>query len=119
MRRGSVAFISVFALTLALLLPGGSVRAGEMIRMSSGTLTGSWYPLMTFIGERVIKPEGFEYTNKPGGGVTNIIAVGVGKADMGLAMATGIDMAAKGRSRKRSRASSCSPASSPPCSTSW
>ena len=90
--------VSISAIVLTFSLAGGGVaQAGELIRLSSGTITGSWYPLMTLIGEKVLKPEGFNYSNKPGGGVSNVFAVGLGKADMGLSMGTALDMAAKGQ----------------------
>ena len=86
-------FATVIFLIFITALTVGSARAGDMIRISSGSLTGQMYPMMTFIGERILKPEGFEYSNRPGGGVSNVLAVGSGKADLGVTMATALDMA--------------------------
>lgn len=66
------------------------------VKISSGSLGGSWYPFGANVGENILKPGGMQYTNEPGGGASNIVAVSTGKTDMGITMTTSIALAEKG-----------------------
>lgn len=85
------------AAALVAAATAGTVPAGAQdIALVSGTVTGSWFTHMTVLGERVFKPAGFNYSNKPGGGTSNVIAVSTGRADLGFTMPLVIGMAANG-----------------------
>jgi len=86
-------------LTLFLVLCNFAVTASsemQKIRIVSGSLTGSWFPLGTVVGEGPIKEAGFDYENTPGGAMSNVIAIQEGKADFGITMTSAIDLAVKG-----------------------
>jgi len=95
MQKNRLKLTMAIILAVIISLTCVSVQAGEMIRISSGSITGGQYSMMTVIGERILKPEGFSYSNMPGGGVSNVLAVSTGKADLGITMATTLDMAEK------------------------
>lgn len=66
------------------------------ITMSSGSLGGTWFGFGAFLGARIFEPLGFEFINKPGGGIANIIATNEGISDIGLAHTVGLALAIKG-----------------------
>lgn len=77
------------------LVPSASLTEKGDVVVASGSLGGTWYPFGESVG-MAIKNAGYTYTNIPGGGNSNIIAVSTGEADIGLTMTTSMGMAAEG-----------------------
>jgi TRAP transporter TAXI family solute receptor len=73
---------------LAVVAASGAVRADTFVRMVSGPSGGSWYPLgakiMQVLDEKV---EGISTSNTSGGGISNILAVNGGDAEIGWSYA--------------------------------
>ena len=67
---------------------GGAAQAETFVRMVSGPSGGSWYPLgakiMQVFDEKI---EGISTSNTSGGGISNILAVNDGDAEMGWSYA--------------------------------
>ena len=74
------------AAALAVLVP--AVQADEFVRMVSGPSGGSWYPLgakiMQVFDEKI---EGISTSNTSGGGISNVLAVNGGDAEIGWSYA--------------------------------
>jgi len=85
-----VLLIAIFSITVT------SVYAKGRIRISSGSLTGSWFPLGVVAGE-IFTKAGFDYENTPGGAESNVIAIQEGIADFGITMTSAIGMAMEGK----------------------
>lgn len=72
----------------ALALTVGTANADEFVRMVSGPSGGSWYPLgakiMQVFDEEV---EGISTSNTSGGGISNVLAVNGGDAEIGFSYA--------------------------------
>ena len=94
--RGIVKISCILVGVIFLMSFTGEAEDKVTIRISSGSLGGSWYPFGAAVGENILKPAGFEYTNEPGGGTSNVVAVSTAKTDIGLTMTTSIAMAATG-----------------------
>jgi len=86
----------VLIICITMFTTGSFAADKEEIRIVSGSLGGSWYPFGAVVGENVLKPGGFDYTNTPGGGSSNVVAVSKGQGDMGITMTTSIIMARNG-----------------------
>ncbi len=73
---------------LAVAAVSGVARADTFVRMVSGPSGGSWYPLgakiMQVFDEQV---EGISTSNTSGGGISNILAVSGGDAELGWSYA--------------------------------
>ncbi len=72
----------------ALALSAGAANADEFVRMVSGPSGGSWYPLgakiMQVFDEEV---EGISTSNTSGGGISNVLSVNGGDAEIGFSYA--------------------------------
>ncbi len=73
--------IGVLALLLMGLAPG---IGAEELRLVTGPMGGSWYPLGGAIAELMKQKAGVNVTVSPGGGVANVLAIEVGIADLGF-----------------------------------
>jgi len=84
MRIKTTIAVAVLAFTAA----SGVARAETFVRMVSGPSGGSWYPLgakiMQVFDEKV---EGISTSNTSGGGISNILAVNGGDAEIGWSYA--------------------------------
>jgi hypothetical protein len=67
---------------LVALLPVGA--GAEELRLSTGPMGGSWYPLGGAIAELIKEKAGVGVTVSPGGGIANVLAIETGKADLGF-----------------------------------
>ena len=70
-----------------ILIPLFSVvsRAGaQELRLMTGPMGGSWYPLGGAIGELVKEKAGANVTVSPGGGIANVLAIETDKAELGF-----------------------------------
>lgn len=56
----------------------------EELRLSTGPMGGSWYPLGGAIAELIKEKAGVGVTVSPGGGIANVLAIETGKADLGF-----------------------------------
>jgi len=78
--------IAVAALTVAAV--SGVARADTFVRMVSGPSGGSWYPLgakiMQVFDEKI---DGISTSNTSGGGISNVLAVSGGDAEIGWSYA--------------------------------
>jgi len=74
--------------TVAAVLVAPAAQAQTFVRMVSGPSGGSWYPLgakiMQVLGEKV---DGITTSNTSGGGISNILAVNGGDAEIGWSYA--------------------------------
>ena len=74
--------------TVAAVLVAPAAQAQTFVRMVSGPSGGSWYPLgakiMQVLGENV---DGITTSNTSGGGISNILAVNGGDAEIGWSYA--------------------------------
>jgi TRAP transporter TAXI family solute receptor len=74
--------------TVAAVLVAPGAQAQTFVRMVSGPSGGSWYPLgakiMQVLGEKV---DGITTSNTSGGGISNILAVNGGDAEIGWSYA--------------------------------
>jgi TRAP transporter TAXI family solute receptor len=86
---------SALAATLAFTA-APALAQDKSLELVSGTVTGSWFSHMVALGETVFKPAGFEYSNSPGGGTSNVMALASGQADAGFTMPLVLSMAAQG-----------------------
>ena len=72
----------------ALAMAAGPASADQFVRMVSGPSGGSWYPLgakiMQVFDENV---EGISTSNTSGGGISNVLAVNGGDAEIGFSYA--------------------------------
>jgi len=79
-RRIFLSNLVVFSFFL-LLTP----RAGaQELRLATGPIGGSWYPLGGAIAELMKQKAGVNVTVSPGGGVANVLAIETGIADLGF-----------------------------------
>ncbi|MGI9383834.1 MAG: TAXI family TRAP transporter solute-binding subunit, partial [Methyloligellaceae bacterium] len=73
---------------LAATIAAPSVQAEQFVRMVSGPSGGSWYPLgakiMQILGEKV---GGISTSNTSGGGISNVLSVNGGDAEIGWSYA--------------------------------
>jgi len=78
----------VAACAMAATLATPVAAADQFVRMVSGPSGGSWYPLgakiMQVLGEKV---EGIATSNTSGGGISNVLAVNSGDAEIGWSYA--------------------------------
>ena len=78
--------LAITAIAAVLIAP--SAQAQEFVRMVSGPSGGSWYPLgakiMQVFQEKI---KGISTSNQPGGGISNILAVNGGDAQIGWSYA--------------------------------
>ena len=81
MRRSSSAILWMVSALVALLPVGAGA---EELRLSTGPMGGSWYPLGGAIAELIKEKAGVGVTVSPGGGIANVLAIETGKADMGF-----------------------------------
>jgi len=74
--------------SVAAMLLAPAVQAETFVRMVSGPSGGSWYPLgakiVQVLGEKV---DGITTSNTSGGGISNILSVGGGDAEIGWSYA--------------------------------
>ena len=81
-----LAKIALVAAPLALL--GTAAHGEQFVRMVSGPAGGSWYPLGAKISEVLGKSvKGIATSNGPGGGVSNVLDVNKGNAEVGWSYA--------------------------------
>jgi TRAP transporter TAXI family solute receptor len=73
--------IGLFALLFSVLAPGAGAQE---LRLATGPIGGSWYPLGGAIAELMKQKAGVNVTVSPGGGVANVLAIEVGIADLGF-----------------------------------
>ena len=72
-------------LVLVLLFSFLTAGAGaQELRLATGPIGGSWYPLGGAIAELMKQKAGVNVTVSPGGGVANVLAIEVGIADLGF-----------------------------------
>jgi TRAP transporter TAXI family solute receptor len=78
--------LAIAAIAVVLVAP--AAQAQTFVRMVSGPSGGSWYPLgakiMQVLGEKV---DGITTSNTSGGGISNILAVNGGDAEIGWSYA--------------------------------
>lgn len=73
------------SLVLVLLFSFLTLEVGaQELRLATGPIGGSWYPLGGAIAELMKQKAGVNVTVSPGGGVANVLAIEVGIADMGF-----------------------------------
>lgn len=75
-------FVLWVVLSLVVLLPFGA--GAQELRLSTGPMGGSWYPLGGAIAELIKEKAGVGVTVTPGGGIANVLAIETGKADLGF-----------------------------------
>ncbi len=73
--------IGVLALLFSVLAP---TTGAQELRLATGPIGGSWYPLGGAIAELMKQKAGVNVTVSPGGGVANVLAIEVGIADLGF-----------------------------------
>lgn len=94
--------LALAAVVLPLAVPAAQA-ADQFVRMVSGPSGGSWYPLgakiMQVLDEEV---DGISTSNTPGGGISNILSVNGGDAEVGFSFAhtAANGMNAKGKFKK-------------------
>jgi TRAP transporter TAXI family solute receptor len=91
---------SVRAMGLALaLLVGGTAAAAAQTQMviTTGPIGGAWYPIGSGMVE-ILQKQGLQFTQQPGGGVSNAFNVGAGKAQLGFTTADVANAAVNGKS---------------------
>jgi TRAP transporter TAXI family solute receptor len=71
----------VLVLLLSLLAPGAGAQE---LRLATGPMGGSWFPLGGAIAELIKEKAGVNVTVSPGGGVANVLAIETGIADLGF-----------------------------------
>ena len=80
--------VPLVASALALAISGSAAAADTFVRMVSGPSGGSWYPLgakiMQVMDEEI---DGITTSNTSGGGISNILAVNDGDAEVGFSYA--------------------------------
>ena len=80
--------IAVSVLALGVLAGAQSAQADQFVRMVSGPSGGSWYPLGAKIsqvfGEKI---KGISTSNTSGGGISNVLSVNGGDAEIGWSYA--------------------------------
>lgn len=81
MRRSSSVILWMVSALVALLPVGAGA---EELRLSTGPMGGSWYPLGGAIAELIKEKAGVGVTVSPGGGIANVLAIETGKADLGF-----------------------------------
>lgn len=81
MRRSSSAIVWMVSALVALLPVGAGA---EELRLSTGPMGGSWYPLGGAIAELIKEKAGVGVTVSPGGGIANVLAIETGKTDLGF-----------------------------------
>lgn len=78
--------LAIAAVATVLIAP--AAQAQEFVRMVSGPSGGSWYPLgakiMQVMQEKI---KGISTSNQPGGGISNVLAVNGGDAQIGWSYA--------------------------------
>ncbi len=80
--------VKVLIATAAVLAFASAAQAEQFVRMVSGPAGGSWYPLGAKISEVLGKNvAGIATSNGPGGGVSNVLDVNKGEAEMGWSYA--------------------------------
>lgn len=83
-----LAYKAAIASFAAMLLAAPAAQAETFVRMVSGPSGGSWYPLgakiVQVMGEKI---DGITTSNTSGGGISNILAVGGGDAEIGWSYA--------------------------------
>jgi uncharacterized protein len=93
--------LALAAIALPLVVP--AAQAEQFVRMVSGPSGGSWYPLgakiMQVLGDEV---NGITTSNTSGGGISNILSVNGGDAEVGFSFAhtAANGMNAKGKFKK-------------------
>ncbi len=81
MRRSSSVILWMVSALVALLPVGAGA---EELRLSTGPMGGSWYPLGGAIAELIKEKAGVGVTVSPGGGIANVLAIETGKTDLGF-----------------------------------
>jgi TRAP transporter TAXI family solute receptor len=85
---------------VAVMLVAPAAQAQTFVRMVSGPSGGSWYPLgakiMQVVGEKI---KGISTSNTSGGGISNILAVNGGDAEIGWSYAHTAFNGYKGRGK--------------------
>lgn len=92
-------FILLLLLILVMVMSSTVLAAKytDTVNMSSGSLGGNWFPMMTALGELILKPAGINYTNGPGGGIESVIALHQRQVELGLTQALSLDWAKDGK----------------------
>jgi len=80
MHRRTFLGIGVLALLFSVVPTAGA----QELRLSTGPMGGSWYPLGGAIAELIKEKAGVNVTVSPGGGIANVLAIETGKADLGF-----------------------------------
>ncbi len=79
--------------------PSGSADSMQSITIYTGTVSGSWYPIGGAISSLVnptIEQFGYRAGAVPGGGTSNVVAVGNEEGEIGLSYSTNLAVAEKG-----------------------
>lgn len=92
--------VAVSVLALGLMAGAGAAQADQFVRMVSGPSGGSWYPLGAKIMQ-VMQEEigGISTSNTSGGGISNILSINAGDAEIGFSYAHTAANGAKGRGK--------------------
>jgi TRAP transporter TAXI family solute receptor len=104
--KQSVSNCMVFCLVLIIILCSNittgyaaSART-QSITIYTGAVTGSWYPIGGAIAQLVnplVKSQNYQAGAVPGGGTSNVVAVGNNEGQLGLSYATNLTMARVGK----------------------
>lgn len=79
MKPFKLAVVALFA----SLASAGAWAQGQMV-MATGPIGGAWYPIGTAFVSILEGKAGVAFTQQPGGGVSNVLNVGAGKAQLGF-----------------------------------
>ncbi|MBI3078838.1 MAG: TAXI family TRAP transporter solute-binding subunit [Deltaproteobacteria bacterium] len=87
--------VSGLLILLSCLATDGLAQQPGELRMMTGPQGGSWYPLGGAIAEVIKREVGVTVSVRPGGGIANVEAVEVGRAEIGFSnLVSAIDAAA-------------------------
>ena len=96
--------LSVLCMSLVLIciavLPSCAAPRIKSITIYTGNVTGSWYPIGGAIAELInplIADSGYKAGAVPGGGTSNVVAIGNNEGQMGLSYATNLTMGQVGK----------------------
>ena len=87
------AVLAVVLFSMVLFAPYSSAQQKFDLKMMTGPMGGSWYPLGGAIADAIQKEiPGVTFAVSPGGGVGNVEAIEVGKCDIGFSnSSSGVD----------------------------
>ena len=88
-----LAVFTVVLFLMVLFVPCSSAQQKFDLKMMTGPMGGSWYPLGGAIGDAIQKEiPGVTMAVSPGGGVGNVEAIEFGKCDIGFSnSSSGVD----------------------------